>query len=349
MNSLNSTISNHQKGQHLALQDRVIIQVLRQQGQSLRQIAASLNCSPATVKYELERGQIALYHGQRHRYDAQAAQRRYQARRLNCGRKQACLAKTRFIKYVEAHFFKHGWSLDACVSRALASGKFTRAETVCTKTLYHYVERGLLQIKATNLPECLSRKTKAKRIRQHKRRLGRSISERPAAINQRREFGHWECDLVLGHKTKDDQALLTLYERMTRKFMIIPIKDKTAASVMTAFKILRSHYQEHWNEVFKTITTDNGSEFADLAQLERVSQTLVYYAHPYTSCEKGGVERHNRLIRRFIPKGKYIKDYDMIQIYGIEEWCNNLPRKILAYHTPDELYEKRLDCIYQIK
>ena len=287
MNSLNSTISTstHLKGKHLSFADRVMLQVLRQQGQSLRQIAASLNCSLATVKYELERGQIALYHGQRHRYDAQAVQRRYRKRRSHCGRKQAFLAKTCFIKYVEAHFFKHGWSLDACVGRALASGKFTRAETVCTKTPYHYVERGLLQIKATNLPECLSRKTKAKRIRQHKRRLGRSISERPAAINQRREFGHWECDLVLGHKTKDDQALLTLYERMTRKFMIIPIKDKTAASVMTAFKTLRSQYREHWNEVFKTITTDNGSEFADLAQLERVSQMLVFYAHPYTSCE----------------------------------------------------------------
>ena len=165
-------------------------------------------------------------------------------------------------------------SLDACAGRALTSGAFTRNETVCTKTLYHYVERGLLQIKATDLPECLSRKTKAKRVRQHKRRLGRSISERPAAINQRREFGHWECDLVLGHKTKDDQALLTLYERMTRKFMIIPIKDKTAASVMAAFKTLRSQYQEHWHEVFKTITTDNGSEFADLAQLEEAAQTL---------------------------------------------------------------------------
>ena len=256
MNSLNSTISTYQKGQHLALQDRVIIQVLRSQGQSLRQIAASLNCSPTTVKYELERGQIALYHGKRHRYDAQVAQRRYQIRRLNCGRKQAFLAKTRFIKYVEQHLFKQGWSLDACAGRALASGAFTRNETVCTKTLYHYVELGLLQIKATDLPECLSRKTKVKRVRQHKRRLGRSISERPATINQRREFGHWECDLVLGHKTKDDQALLTLYERMTRKFMIIPIKDKTAASVMAAFKTLRSQYQEHWHEDFKTITTD---------------------------------------------------------------------------------------------
>ena len=114
-------------------------------------------------------------------------------------------------------------------------------------------------------------------------------------------------------------------------------------------QVLRSQYQEHWHEVFKTITTDNGSEFADLAQLEEAAQTLVYYAHPYTSYEKDGVERHNRLIRRFIPKGKYIKDYDLMQIYGIEEWCNNLPRKILAYHTPDELYERRLDCIYQIK
>nr|WP_317637608.1 helix-turn-helix domain-containing protein [Lactobacillus xylocopicola] len=63
MNSLNSTISAHQKGQHLAWQDRVLIQVLRQQGQSLRQIAASLTCSPTTVKYELERSQISLYHG----------------------------------------------------------------------------------------------------------------------------------------------------------------------------------------------------------------------------------------------------------------------------------------------
>ena len=97
------------------------------------------------------------------------------------------------------------------------------------------------------------------------RQLGRRISKWPAAINQRREFGHWECDLVLGHKAKDDQALLTLYECMTRKFIIIPIKDKTVASVMAAFKTLRSQYQEHWHEVFKTITTDNGSEFADLA------------------------------------------------------------------------------------
>jgi hypothetical protein len=80
-----------------------------------------------------------------------------------------------------------------------------------------------------------------------------------------------------------------------------------------------------------------------LSNLEEVSKTLVYYAHPYTSCDKGTVERHNGLIRRFIPKGDYINNYSLQQIIDIETWCNSLPRKILAYHTPDEIFERELD------
>ena len=66
-------------------------------------------------------------------------------------------------------------------------------------------------------------------------------------------------------------------------------------------------YSEHFGAVFITITTDNGSEFADLSSLEKAAETLVYYAHPYTSCDKGPVERRNGLIRRFIPKWKRIE------------------------------------------
>ena len=197
------------------------------------------------------------------------------------------------------------------------------------------------------MPEKLKRNTKIHRIRKNKKKLGRSIEQRPQEVNKRDVFGHWECDLVLGHKTKDDEVLLTLSERMSREFLIIKIPDKTAASVMNAFKSLRKQYSEHWNDIFKTITTDNGSEFADLSQLEDISQTLVYYAHPYTSCDKGTVERHNGLIRRFIPKGDYIHNYSLQQIINIEAWCNSLPRKILAYHTPDEIFERELDQIYQ--
>lgn len=197
------------------------------------------------------------------------------------------------------------------------------------------------------MPEKLKRNTKIHRIRKNKKKLGRSIEQRPQEVNKRDVFGHWECDLVLGHKTKDDEVLLTLSERMSREFLIIKIPDKTAASVMNAFKSLRKQYSEHWNDIFKTITTDNGSEFADLSQLEDISKSLVYYAHPYTSCDKGTVERHNGLIRRFIPKGDYIHNYSLQQIINIETWCNSLPRKILAYHTPDEIFERELDRIYQ--
>ena len=107
-----------------------------------------------------------------------------------------------------------------------------------------------------------------------------------------------------------------------------------------------TQYSEHQNEVFKTITTDNGSEFSTLSDLEALSKTLVYFAHPYTSYEKGSIERHNGLIRRFIPKGKRIDSYTDEQIVQVELWYNSLPRKILGYHTPDELFEDELDRIY---
>lgn len=244
-------------------------------------------------------------------------------------------------------FFEDGWSLDACSNRCTAVGEFTSNDIVCTRTLYNYVDQGLLNIHNYDLPEKLKRNTKIHRIRKNKKKLGRSIEQRPQEVNKRDVFGHWECDLVLGHKTKDDEVLLTLSERMSREFLIIKIPDKTAASVMNAFKSLRKQYSEHWNDIFKTITTDNGSEFADLSQLEDISKSLVYYAHPYTSCDKGTVERHNGLIRRFIPKGDYIHNYSLQQIINIETWCNSLPRKILAYHTPDEIFERELDRIYQ--
>lgn len=105
--------------------------------------------------------------------------------------------------------------------------------------------------------------------------------------------------------------------------------------------------QQTLREVFKTITTDEGSKFANLADLEKVADTLVYYAHPYTSCDKATVERHNGLIRRFIPKGKRIDDFTSHQISDIEVWCNCFPRRLLGYRTPDEIFEKEIDRIYQ--
>ena len=94
-------------------------------------------------------------------------------------------------------------------------------------------------------------------------------------------------------------------------------------------------------------TPDNGSEFASLASLSAVN-TSVYFTHPYSSFERGTNERHNGLLRRFIPKGKRISDYSLDAIQRIEDWINGLPRRILGYKTPEELFEAELDVVYAL-
>ena len=82
-----------------------------------------------------------------------------------------------------------------------------------------------------------------------------------------------------------------------------------------------------------------------MAELEAGIGTKVYLTHPYTSCEKGSIENHNGLIRRSIPK-KRIADYSEDDILAVELWANNLPRKILSYKTPDEVFEAEMNRIY---
>ena len=141
--------------------------------------------------------------------------------------------------------------------------------------------------------------------------------------------------------------LFTLAECKRREYWMLPIKNHQADFVIEAFHALQETYSEHFSQVFTTITTDNGSEFSRLSELEELAETLIFYTHPYTSCEKGTNERHNGIIRRFIPKGKHISDFDVDYIADIEIWCNSLPRKILNYRTPDEVFEDELDLIYR--
>lgn len=85
--------------------------------------------------------------------------------------------------------------------------------------------------------------------------------------------------------------------------------------------------------VCKTITSDNGSEFADITELEGKDLT-IYFAHSYSSWERGSNARHNDLLRRFIPKGTPIKEVSNDTLKRATRWCNNLPRKIWGYKTP---------------
>ena len=346
MDQQHSTTSRP-RGKHLTFEERVIIQTRLKDGWKPPAIAREIGCSSNTVRNEIKRGTVALYNGKVFRYKAKAGQDVYKENRSNCGRHFDLLEKERFVRYVEEKFHL-GWSLDVIHGRALASGEFTADEVLSTKTLYNYVDFGFLSIKNIDLPEKLKRRRKKKHIRQHKKVLGRSIEERPLEVDAREEFGHWECDLVLGAKDAADKVLLTMLERKSREYWMIPLDDRHPQTVINALQSIQAQYSEHFAEVFKTITTDNGAEFSALSDMEKWSETLVYFAHPYASFEKGAIERNNGLIRRFIRKGKRMEDYSIEQIANVETWCNSLPRKILGYQTPDEVFEDELDRIYAL-
>jgi IS30 family transposase len=346
MEQYNHTMDSR-KNKHLNAFERGQIQLLLEDGLSVYAIAKRLGRAYNTVRNEIRRGTVAQIKGKKKVdiYYPDTAQRRYEEARRNCGNKYKLLACEAFIGHVEQLFHGKKFSLDAIVGVAKRKGKFPVSQMVCTKTLYNYVDAGLLDISNIDLPLKLRRSTKPERVRKNKKRLGRSISERPECINDRSEFGHWEIDTVIGRKTKDDEALLTLTERLTRKEIIRKIPGKNAASVMQALNTLITEAGPHFSTVFKSITSDNGSEFSELSTLE--PQTTIYFTHPYTSSERGTNERHNGLIRRFIPKGKRMSDYSVEFVAKIQTWCNSLPRKILGYLSPDEAFDDQLmHCIY---
>ena len=345
MDNTNYT-TEHRKGQHLLSEERHEIEVRLKDGWSTYRIAKHLGRPYNTIKNEIQRGMVSLYHGKVQRYKADEGKKVYWEHRQNCRKQYRCLATIRFLQYVVECFRgeKH-WSLDASCGEALRNGTFARAEMVCTKTLYNYVDLGLLPIKNIDLPEKLHRNTKAKKVRENKKILGRSIEERPEIVEFRTEFGHWEIDTVIGNKGENEPCVLTLVERMTRMCIWVKAQKHTAEAINEALQKVMSYFAEQRDQVFKTITGDNGSELSGLSLLED-GKLKVYFTHPYSSCEKGTNECHNRMLRRFIPKGKSISDYTADEICFFADCINGLPRKTLGYATPEELFDRQLDCIY---
>lgn len=286
-----------------------------------------------------------LYNGKVKRYKPDIAEQKYKDKRVKSKKNYRCLECVEFFNYVVEMFTKKGWSLDASVGYAKENNLFSSNEMVCTKTLYNYVDLGLLPIKNIDLPEKLKRNTKSSNARKNRRILGKSIEERPETVNSREKFGHWEIDSVLGKKKDTEPAIMTIVERQTRMSLWIKVKDHSSLAIDEALQNLMNQFEDKKSEVFKSITGDNGSEFANLSKIEN-NGISVYFTHPYTSCEKGTNECHNKMLRRFIPKGKSMSDYKTENILFFSDVINGLPRKILDYHTPEELFETQLDRIY---
>ena len=339
---------NLRKNKHLTFKERHLIEIRLKDGLTPYKIAKELKRSINTILNEIRRGTTTQI--KQGKYDdiylADTGQSIYIKNRSNSCRSIKRLECSSFINHTVKMIQNNSWSPDACFGETIETGRFTRSKMVCTKTLYNYIDLGLLAVKNFDLPQKLRRSTKPTRVRVHKKSFGTSIKERPAHIDSREEFGHWEIDTVIGEKSKQDYVLLTIVERKTRNAIVRQIASKTADAVMKELRVIRNFFGVQFNQVFKSITGDNGSEFSDLATLESITTTKVYFTHPYSSFEKGTNERHNGLIRRFIPKGKCMRDYNHDDIAFIEEWMNTLPRKILGYKTPEEVFEEQLDLIY---
>ena len=218
------------------------------------------------------------------------------------------------------------------------------------------IAKGLfLNLTQEELPRHGKKKHKYKKVKKNKSAsrapAGESIEQRPEEIDEREEFGHWEGDTVYSGKgkRKTTRALLTLTERKTRKEIIIAIPNRKAETVVKALDALeRKLGARRFRAIFKSITFDNGTEFAAAEGLERscvnkrLPRTKVYFCHPYSSWERGTNENTNGMIRRRFPKGTNFAAVTNAQIAQAENWINNYPRKILGYKSSEIVFRECL-------
>ena len=142
-----------------------------------------------------------------------------------------------------------------------------------------------------------------------------------------------------------------LTERVTRQEIMRLIPDKTAGSVVRALNTIERKYGKLFPAVFKSITVDNGSEFADCAGLEqsvlkkRAKRTKMYYCHPYCSSERGSNEKQNQMIRRKFPKGTNFDKVSPKEVKMVEDWLNRYPRKILGWYSSADMFRALIEAV----
>lgn len=332
-------IQSEKKFKHLDFSERLLIQKYLQEKHSIRDISQHIKRSASTISREIKRNKNISHFGKEKDYNASKAQTSSDIRKQNSKKIYKLFYAKEFVDKAVSLFRTKKLKFDIAVNNLKTTcDEYNHTNTVCTKTMYNYYHLGLLEDKKDNDIIIEHYKKSIKRnARINKRKLGSSIEERERLVETREEFGHWECDLVMGKRGECD-CLLTLIERKTRFSLTFKLKNKKAKTINRQMKRLLKKNARY----FLSITTDNGSEFYLLDGLCRRYDVKCYFTHPFSSWEKGSIERYNRIIRRFIPKKTKISDIDNKTISNIVEWTNTLPRKILGYKTPLELFEEEI-------
>ena len=309
---------------HLTKEQRYVIVSLFKRGVSKTEIAKELVVHKSTIGRELVRN--ASKTG---KYSAE------RAHLLAIERKERFGIKRRFTRAIEKrvidYITKEQWSPEQIVGYC----KKHNLDMVSVERIYQFLRKdkadgGVLY------------KNLRHKFKHRKRPVGKEksiikdktcITLRPEKANKREEFGHFEMDLVIGKDHKG--AVLTITERVSKFFICSYLpQGKSAIYVAKTVIDLLLPYKEH----VKSITTDNGLEFAKHKEIANKLNTTVYFTHPYSSWEKGQIENMNKLLRQYLPKKQIIDRNNTLNLKEIQAKINNRPRKNLNFDKPVEIF-----------
>ena len=333
---------------HLTEKQRIELETLYRLGYSRRKMAAFLNCSIRTVYYELSRGKCEQIDGKTWRtyytYSSVIAQKKHDENATAKGRSLKLGNNHAFANYLEQKIGKEKYSPRAALAALDIENKDFNI-TVSHTTIYRWIYQGYLSIDNSNLPE--GRRPKKDKDPKSKKPIipDKSIELRPKKIESRSTLGHWEFDTVIGKRDGKQPCLLVFTERKTSVELIYKLKSKSPKETVRIIDNIQNKLNNRFSKLFQTLTCDNGCEFWDWKGIEKNNRTTLYYCHPYSSWERPQNERANRLIRRFIPKGKSINDYSDDEIKRIQNWMNHYPRASLGWQRPIDVFTKELKSI----
>ncbi|MCA1850453.1 MAG: IS30 family transposase [Acidobacteria bacterium] len=307
--------------------ERYMLAALRKQGLNQSQIARALGRHRSSIGREISRNSCRLDG----RYRASKAQERTQGRRSRSRRNSRF--SSRDFALVDELLCRQ-WSPEQVSGHLARLGQLA----ISHETIYRHIwrdkrEGGLLY---THLRGARKQRRKRYGTYDSRGKLAgkRMIAERPAVVETRRQVGHWEIDTVIGAGSKD--CIVSLVERKTGLLLIGKLEDRTTESLNQRVIHLISRH----DGAFRTITSDNGTEFHGYKGIEERTKVRFYFATPHHSWERGSNENANGLIRQYLPKGTSMEGLSQQQCNAIARKLNARPRKRLGFRTPLECYNE---------
>lgn len=341
---------------HLTPTKRIQLDAFIRAGMKPTDIAKELGVHHTTIYRELKRctyEHLNSDYTTETRYNPEGAQARYEANLRAKGPELKIGNDYELADYLIAKIRDEKYSPEAAIGEAEVKGWPFKTH-ICASTAYNYIRGEIFgdDLTVSMLPQHGKRHQPERPAGSMPRKpAGRSIEDRPEYINSRKVFGHWEMDSVESCQGVSN-TYIAMTERKTRREIIIPSPDKTSASVVAALDWLEQKVGvEAFPLIFRSITCDNGCEFADAGGIERSvtgqgPRTEVYYCHPYRPSERGSNENQNGLIRRHLPKGTDLSTISDEETKRIEEWLNNYPRKMFGYKCSEELFQEEIARIF---